>query len=127
MDFSNLVKYVADHHGSNDQETDELELEVTNNIKHLGHNQNIKPSPFSEFIVYDSDISDGEDDDTEEEFPMFSKNNVMLNINNNIKVNTCAEYDEAPKGHNPMLLPTFTNICFVTEDEPPVRSLIKRV
>ena len=26
-----------------------------------------------------------------------------------------------------MLIPSFTNICFVPEDEPPIRSIIKRV
>ena len=127
MDFSNLIAFV-DHQTLGNDDKEQLELEVTNNIRHLGHNQGIKSSPFADFIVYDSDVSDEDDDDTEEEFPeAYTKNRVQLCFEQNIFEQSPKEYDEAPVGHNPLMLPTFTNICFVPEDEPPVRSLIKRV
>ena len=80
MDFSNLIAFV-DHQTFGNDDKEQLELEVTNNIRHLGHNQGIKSSPFNDFIVYDSDVSDEDDDDTEEEFPeeeAYTKNRVQL-------------------------------------------------
>ena len=83
MDFTNLLQF-CDQQVNFESELEQQELQVTGNLRHLGHNQNIKTSPFADFIVFDSDISDEEDDDTEEEFPDLNLNqNVLLNLDYN--------------------------------------------
>ena len=104
MDFSNLLQFVDDQACIND-EKELLEIQVTSNIRHLGHNQSIKASPFANFIVYDSDVEDEDDDDTEEEFPeeQTQHKGIFLNFASALTNNNIKEYDEAPMGHNPMI------------------------
>lgn len=115
----------------------------------MGHNTGIHASVFGGFIAFDDEEmeedAEKEFSDTEEEFPDLQEQVIrdrngqiqfdfegmtLPPINNN---SSKAEFDAAPNGHNEAvhfseLVPgMFSNICFVMEDEPPVKSCIRRV
>ena len=119
MDFSNVIQRHLAVEDSLDA-LEQQELKVTGN-RGLGHAMVVDSGAFSNFIIMDSDSES--DDDTEEEFPM----DDVLMIPQGFKNPLPQEYEAAPSGHSKMVLPSFTNICFVLEDEAPVKSCIKRV
>ena len=119
MDLTNVLTM----HFSSVESLDTLERQeilVTAN-RSLGHAVGLEKNIFSNFIIMDSD--DESNDDTEEEFPI----DDTLMVPQNMHMSSPFEFDMAPQGHNNKVLNTFSNICFVLEDEAPIKSCIRRV